>query len=137
MIRDLNEPSEFELVVLKRLNETSLPLFCSGSIWEFQDGSRFAVDYGTIERLRGRGWIHVTEENGGGDKRESGFLTDCGRKAFAELQPAYEFGSQQKREEGELQALAREKRARQELGRKGIYLAEHKGIWLKGLWWLR
>jgi hypothetical protein len=63
------EPSEFELITLRQLIERQLPLVCSGSIWEFKDGSPFAADYGTVNNLRKREWIRVGSENGADDKR--------------------------------------------------------------------
>ena len=58
------DPSEFELITLSYLAEKSLPLVCSGSVWDFNDGSPFAVDYGTIKSLRARGWIQIREPDG-------------------------------------------------------------------------
>lgn len=131
------EPSRFELATLKHLIEKSLPLVCSGSIWEFTDGSSFAVDYLTIKGLRRRGWIQVADENLGDERRGPWILSEAGRRAFSDLQPVYESLEQEMREEQEAQAIAEEKRSRNKLGRKGIYLSDYKGIWLRGFWYLK
>lgn len=129
------EPSEFELLTLRHLVETLLPLVCSGSFWEFNNGSWFAVDYGTMKSLRRRGWIQC-DETSADERRGPWILSDAGRKAFSDMRPVYERLAEQKRADEERRERLKEKRSGEELGRKGIYLAEHKGIWFRGLWWL-
>jgi DNA-binding PadR family transcriptional regulator len=130
------EPSQFELVTLKHLIEKSLPLVRSGSIWEFKDGSTFAADYLTIKSLRSRGWIEVNE-NGADEKRGPWILSEAGRRAFSDLRPTYDLLAQRTKEEQEIRVRAHEKSSRDKLGRKGVYLAEYRGIWLRGLWFLK